>query len=83
MLIKTINIITTTPFGTIRGKVANVCMTIDNVAKIIFGTITRFTYISRFRDRVAIFVEFYGKDTKGKDSRPGVLIFSPKFSGLP
>ena len=64
MLIKTINIITTTPFGTIRGKVTNVCLAIDNVAKIIFSTISRSTNIGRFRDRVAIFVEFYGKDIK-------------------
>ena len=72
MLIKTINIITTTPFRTIRGKVTNVCMAIDNIAKIILGTITRFTYVGRFRDRVAIFIEFYGKDIKPTQARETV-----------
>ena len=56
MLIKAINIITSFSFGAIRSKITYFSLTINDITKIIFGTISGTTYIYRFSNRVAFFI---------------------------
>ena len=54
MLIEAIDIIAPSTLWTIRGKIAYVCMTVDNITKIIICTVTRTTYIDRLGNRIAL-----------------------------